>query len=248
MKQCFLKKTVLAISGVLLAQPALAGSLAPAITEAPIVAAQATSAPDWSGAYAGGTVGFLSGSSIYCRDEFQESCDANPNNLILPEPAPEGNLLGLTAGYNWRRGNIVYGVEADISKSSAEGSSEGALNFNCVGDCQTDILAAATLRGRVGFATGQWLPYATAGIGAMDVEVGFPDYDADSVTSEIIVVPVAGLGVEYMMNSGLSLKAEALYFFEHDDLVATPEGTCADPCGAAHIDATVVRFGVNYHF
>ncbi|MCG3267514.1 outer membrane protein [Yoonia sp. I 8.24] len=248
MKLQLLKNSLLAGASVLLVQPASAGSLAEPIAETAIVAPQAAAVTDWSGAYAGGTLGGVSGSSLFCQEGYEETCEDNPNDFDQPTPAPEGAIFGLTAGYNWQRGNIVYGVEADISKASAEGDTGDTDDFGCGEECQTDILAAATLRGRLGYATGQWLPYVTAGVGALEVEVGFPIYDPATLNTARVTTPVAGLGVEYMMNSGLSLKAEALYFFESDELVEAATDPCGDPCGATKIDATVVRFGVNYHF
>ncbi|SFR37325.1 outer membrane immunogenic protein [Yoonia tamlensis] len=249
MKLQLLKNSLLAGASVLLVQPAFAGSLAEPIVETAVVAPQAAAVTDWSGAYAGGTLGGVSGSSLFCEDGYDDTCEGNPSDRDLPMPAPEGTIFGLTAGYNWQRGNLVYGVEADISKASAEGGAESTIDYGCgIGECRTDILAAATLRGRVGYATGQWLPYATAGVGALEVEVGFPEFDPATMNTARVTTPVAGLGVEYMMNSGLSLKAEALYFFESEELVEAANDPCGDPCGATAIDATIVRFGVNYHF
>ncbi|MBW6416796.1 outer membrane protein [Celeribacter sp. PS-C1] len=243
-----LKSNALLIAaGLLSAQTAFAGSLAPAIEDS-AVEVVTPSAVDWSGFYAGATAGYLSGSSLFCQEGASETCEGNPQDFDLPEPEPEGNVFGLTGGYNWQNGPLVYGVEADISKANADGSAPDSSGYGCGGNCQTDILAIATLRGRVGYALDKWLPYATAGVGAMQVEVGFPDYDPATLNKDIIVTPVIGLGVEYMASEKISLKLEALHFFEKEELVPADNDPCGAPCGPTDIEASVLRFGVNYHF
>ncbi|WP_226549941.1 outer membrane protein [Celeribacter naphthalenivorans] len=206
-------------------------------------------AVDWSGFYLGATAGYVAGTSTYCSMNFVDSCDGNASNIPLPEPQPEGGVFGLTGGYAWQSGHLVYGFEADISQAYADGSAEDTAYFGCgSNDCQTDILAMATLRGRVGYAHDKWLPYATAGVGAMQVEVGLPNIDPASRSKDIIVSPVIGLGVEYMATENISLKFEVLHIFTNDDLVEVGNGLCSSACGATDIEANLLRFGVNYHF
>ena len=82
----------------------------------------------------------------------------------------EGLMGGLQAGYNVLVNNsIIWGVETDISGIAARPS--GTCSFNGLLDCEINLGPTATLRGRLGFATGNWLVYVTGGVAATHYEV-----------------------------------------------------------------------------
>ncbi|NJM35942.1 MAG: porin family protein [Rhodomicrobium sp.] len=103
-------------------------------------------------------------------------------------------LGGGHIGYNWQGpSNIVLGIEGDVSFLD-------------------DVEYLATIRGRLGYAFGPTLVYATAG-GAF---IGFDDDDVfgdDSGSGW-----VAGGGIEYKFKDNWSVGAEGLYYgFEAED-------------------------------
>ncbi len=103
-------------------------------------------------------------------------------------------IAGGHLGYNWQTSrNVVLGVETD-------------LNF------LDDVDYLATIRGRLGYAFGPTLLYATAGAAF----IGFEDdglFGDDSDTGWVV-----GGGVEYKLRDNWSLGAEGLYYsFEGDD-------------------------------
>src|SRR5579872_3151524 len=59
-------------------------------------------ASSWAGPYLGGTVGYQWG-----------DVDHNPTK-------PSGIAGGIEAGYNWQRGQFVFGAETDIQLSGAD--------------------------------------------------------------------------------------------------------------------------------
>ena len=92
----------------------------------------------------------------------------------------DGVLVGGTAGYNFQSGPIVLGIEGDLDATWANPAAPGL----------------GTIRGRIGYAFDQFLPYFTA---------GWADGDDDSSGSAI------GGGVEYRVLPTVSIKAEYLH-------------------------------------
>lgn len=121
-----------------------------------------------------------------------------------------GPLASGIVGWNASSGNVVYGVEADLSFGDIQGSAACA---NPTWSCDAKIQSLGTLRGRIGVAQNDTLIYATAGAAAGRVElktidgVGneFPD-------SQTATGWVAGVGIEGQMGSSAwRYRAEYLY-------------------------------------
>jgi high affinity Mn2+ porin len=138
----------------------------------------ASVAPDWTGFYAGGHLGYAGGSSSWSTapnlsgsfDAFQ-SFDAFKGTGSYFE--------GVQAGYNYMLPNrVVLGVEADASFASHQnaagisigGASTFASSPNGPESYSETALSFGTLRGRLGYApnyflgTSHWLLYATGGL------------------------------------------------------------------------------------
>jgi outer membrane immunogenic protein len=92
----------------------------------------------------------------------------------------DGVLIGGTLGYNFQTGPMVFGIEGDLDATWAN-IAEPTLG---------------TLRGRIGYSFGQFMPYFTA---------GWADGDHGSSGSAI------GGGVEFHIMPAVSLKAEYLH-------------------------------------
>jgi high affinity Mn2+ porin len=135
----------------------------------------ANSAHNWNGFYAGARVGYAWGSS-----NWKESSSGAPNSsgsLNLFQPLNVFNdtgsfSQGLQAGYNYMLpSRIVIGAEADVTfpgfpdsagisiggRSNLSSPTFGAETFS------ETVLTSGTVRGRVGYAPGSWLFYATGG-------------------------------------------------------------------------------------
>jgi len=124
---------------------------------------------DWSGFYAGGHIGYAWGASDW-------STPGNTGALNLSQPvdvfAETGSFFeGFHAGYNYMLPNrIVVGVEADTTFPAFRNlnglSIGGSTTFfsPIAGALETyseTMLASGTVRGRIGYAPGNWLFYAT---------------------------------------------------------------------------------------
>lgn len=183
---------------------------------------------------------------------------------------------GIQAGYNVQNGGLVFGVEGDIGSFGLKVSGSGSANYAVsyfpsttasrftVG---TEVEAAwlATLRGRLGFTTGNVLLYITGGLALSDVKVsntfsdnrasgGFAGATGASSSSKVRTGFVVGGGAEWAMNRNWTLKGEYLYV-DLGSATTTAQITHRGFTGytnglstKADIDAHIGRVGVNYKF
>ncbi len=140
------------------------------VTKAPPPSSNAPLVHDWSGYYAGGHLGYAWGSSNWTAPGASGSLDlAQPVDTF----AETGSFFeGLQAGYNYMLPNrVLIGAEIDASfpafQNLAGISIGGISNFTPptlgpVSYSET-VLSSGTVRGRIGYATGNWLFYATGG-------------------------------------------------------------------------------------
>jgi high affinity Mn2+ porin len=125
---------------------------------------------NWTGFYAGGHLGYAWGSSNWTGPGVSGSLDlAQPVDSF----SETGSFVeGLQAGYNYMLPNrVVIGAEIDASFPSFQNlagiSIGGISNFTSptlgpVSYSET-VLSSGTVRGRIGYAPGSWLFYATGG-------------------------------------------------------------------------------------
>jgi outer membrane immunogenic protein len=147
----------------------------------------------------------------------------------------DGGVVGGQIGYNWQKGQLVYGVEADASWSDISETRHFrvcATDFDCIeARASASIDWMLTVRGRIGYLFQPGLlAYATAGFGHVSASAsasvsGFGLTDRISV-SDSDTDFVFGVGVEYRFGPTTTLRVEYLGF---DD---------------ANID--IVRAGVNF--
>ena len=125
---------------------------------------------NWTGFYAGGHLGYAWGSSNWTGAGVSGS-------LNLAQPVDTFNeagsfFEGLQAGYNYMLPNrVVIGAEIDASfpafQNLAGISTGGISNFTSptlgAASYSETVLSSGTVRGRIGYAPGSWLFYATGG-------------------------------------------------------------------------------------
>ena len=138
----------------------------------------------WAGFYAGIHAGSNFGDELELKDGDPETFD---NDSAF--------LAGVHVGYNWQKSpSWVFGVEAAYS----------LLNDEIDGYDITDYLAS--VRGRIGYATGSSLLYGTGG-------VAFLGYSDDvGADDDLAVGFVVGGGLEHKLSSNLSVGVESLYY------------------------------------
>jgi outer membrane immunogenic protein len=152
---------------------------------------------------------------------------------------------GVHLGYNYQIDHTVIGIEGDVS--FADG---------------VDYLG--TLRGRLGYARGDMLLYATAGVafaglndGNLNFTLGHNSFSLEDEDDRRIGFVVGG-GVEYKLRSNLSLGLEGLYYAFSDesteytsDWAYGCKGMCKKKYSVSEDednDLWTVRARLTYHF
>lgn len=113
---------------------------------------------NWNGLYLGGNVGGGIGRS--------RSTIADPlgNPAAQFNLAPNGFIGGGQIGYNWQAGSVVLGFETDFQGSTLQ---DNKTCFGCVPGASLDFNSKlqwfGTVRGRLGYAVGNSMFYATGG-------------------------------------------------------------------------------------
>ncbi len=183
--------------------------------------APAPSASDWTGFYMGASSGNLTSTGIPCAEgAVGYDCNPVPTLPNLPQFTPEGRFQGATVGYDWQRGNLVFGVAGDVMNGSAFDTEFTSGGFGCSTRCEMEVTRTVMLRGRIGFAPiDSLMAYATAGVAyttaTADVIGLAPPPGEGTFTNNII-----GFGGEYRLNDHLSLGMEYLRLLETDDKIS----------------------------
>lgn len=186
----------------------------------------------FAGFYAGGHFGYTDANAAFDTSGY--------------EPNDEGPMGGLQAGFNVLNGNLIWGVETDIFASGA--NPDNPCSFNTALNCEIDLGLAATLRGRLGYVTGNWMVYVTGGVAATRYEVdsttmadGTQVDDADGGVFGWTV----GAGVERMIGDMVGVKLEYRYMrFDNADF----DPFLGDGSDDIDFDLHTIMAGVNFHF
>lgn len=187
---------------------------------------------DWSGFYIGAQAGYGWGESKHFWDFGPEET----NNYTI-----DGFVGGGTFGYNFQIDQIVLGAEADISYADIDGSGDTSGGWGCGSGCYTEVKWYGTVRGRLGFAFDNFLPYVTGGYAFGKAGAGFEDDNDNNGTDTIDGYTVGG-GLEYGVTENISLKAEYLYVDLGDFVFQKDEDWKSEA------KFNVVRGGVNWRF
>jgi outer membrane immunogenic protein len=152
----------------------------------------------------------------------------------------DGWFAGGQLGYNFQfANNVVVGLEGDLQWSDMSGSTAGPI----VGSTITqDLNWFGTVRGRIGYAFGAWLPYVTG---------GFAYGEGDRTTtlggglseSKMHIGYTLGAGVEVGITPNWTGKLEYQYLDFGSETYSSIPGT-----PSVDMDAHTVRVGLNYKF
>ena len=180
---------------------------------------------DWSGQYFG-----LQGGGAWGDNHVDVGGAGTDTNDL------DGGFGGWTSGYNWQNGQWVWGIESDTSFADISGSF-------CTGGCFGEVNWFSTIRGRIGYATGMFLFYGTAGLAYGEVESGvngLAGAQGDDINAGLAI----GGGVEIAFDENWSAKIEYL----HIDLGDNSTPFMAQPLVTDFDDINIVRVGVNRKF
>ncbi len=115
---------------------------------------------NWSGFYLGVSFGGSFGSQEATASRVTTGADVASGSVDM-----NGAVVGDTIGFNMQTGQLVYGIEADFQGSWQNGS--GSFNVAAAPASTVSYTARlryfGTVRGRIGYAFNQLLPYVTGG-------------------------------------------------------------------------------------
>ena len=194
---------------------------------------------DWTGFYIGLNAGYNFGHSdaSYTAPELSAfSIDSNPS----------GWSGGLQLGANYQLKNrLVFGIEAEASLVDAsdtiyDSMSDAHRHPNNTIKTSSDY--AGTVRARLGYAAGRFLPYLTAGVAGANAKVSATDGPLSE--SAFLVGWTVGGGIEYALNKNWSVRAEYL----HVDLGQHTWFAGEFWQSSSTSTSETIRFGVNYKF
>lgn len=224
---------------------------------------------NWTGFYAGLNAGGVWGNSDVTYTFSTFGFSGGPGAALLASNTTGNeNTSGFTGGgqigYNYQTGAIVWGIEADIEYTGLKKTRNVAVDLAPIGaPGVTDTFSQsmesnwlATVRGRLGYATGPWLFYATGGLAIAEVKYSdfafFPATNSINAasSSETKTGWTVGGGAEWMFAPRWSAKAEYLYV----DLGSRTYSSINSLINTATITydrkltENIARLGVNYKF
>ncbi len=219
--------TTLGFAGALF----LAPDLAEATDLTPIAPVQTfvEAPPTWQGFYLGGNLG-----AAFDPNNFSITDQSTGQDLSLRFSNSTEFIGGVHGGYNWQPGSLLLGIEGDIAFAS-------------------DIDYLASVRGRVGWATPNWLFYGTAGVAFIDTNTNVTVVSATNGPFGFSVGNtdtgfVGGGGIEYKVGENLSLGVEGLYYGFGSDTQNLVTGANEPFVLKDDLDFSVVRGRLTYHF
>jgi high affinity Mn2+ porin len=241
---------------------ALSGALAPALAaDMPLKAPAASSPFDWTGFYVGGHFGYAAGTSNWTETPVGTPGPSVSGSLDLFQPfnaftGTGSYFAGLQAGYNRMLPNrVVLGVEGDVSFPSSpnlDGISIGGASTFVTPTLGPEtysetVLHFGTLRGRIGYAPGSWLFYATAGFAWTYDSLSLTQLANGTMESAFHwrLGWAAGVGVEAPVAPHWTMKVEYLFTDYGTSGVTFP---AASQQFVSDFALHQVRVGLNYRF
>jgi outer membrane immunogenic protein len=242
-------------------------------------------APLWSGWYVGANLGGTWGDTSHHLTATPGAgavvippADASQISLIGSSNSnPGGFTAGGEGGYNWmfkyQDGGtainyVLVGLETDFDyldlKQSRSGTFQSALMVNPAPSTPVTATVSQgtktewiwTVRPRLGYATGSWLFYATAGLALSDIKLTtsyadtFSPANVGSASKTSTEAGwTAGAGIGYAISPTWSLKAEYLYAsFGSVSQTAVISNGYGSITSSTDAKANIARVGVDYRF
>ena len=222
---------------------------------------QSTPAYDWSGFYLGAHIGYAGGASNWTATPTGVAGAVQSGSFGVFQAfdafAATGSYFGgVQAGYDYMLPNrVVIGVKTDVSfpafPNNAGISIGGAsmLLSPTLGPERyaETMLASGTVRGRIGYAAGDWLFYATGGFAWAYDEVSLMP-QATGITETHLrgrLGGAAGAGIEMPVAPHWTASVEYLFTaFGKTGVTFASTGQRFD----ADLAVQELRAGLNYHF
>ncbi|BBF93307.1 outer membrane protein [Blastochloris tepida] len=218
----------------LLASTALVGTASAAdLARKSVVSAPVVMAPNWTGFYVGGFIGYGWGSNDWSLVDNWNNWGGLSNDF-------DGFLGGAQIGYDYQFNNMVIGIQADITGASLEDKSWYLDEYY-----NNEASWIATVTGRLGFVADRALFYIKGGAAWADHDSSWSwigDYYSSSGTRSGWTV---GAGIEYAFAPNWTMFLEYDYYDFGDKNYYFP---ALDTTVKVDTDVSAVKIGVNYRF
>ena len=214
---------------------AASAAAADAVTELPVA-----STYNWTGVYAGVQAAYIwgDGTQTYANGDYSA-------------PKPSGFLGGAYLGVNYQlSNNVVIGLEGDWAWTDAKDTSlyfhSNSAPYGSNYQSALDVDWTAGLRGRIGYATGRWLPYVAGGLAV--ARVNYVGYDSGAVfdpgAAKTLAGWTIGAGAEYAFTDNLIGRAE----YRYSDFGSADFSNSYAPSEKVGLTSSDVRIGFAYKF
>ena len=204
------KMIALSTVGVLATSTAFAGGIIAAPVEPVIMAPAPVVTSDWTGGYAGLSLGY--GGIDAEGDDFLEGTDSDEDDTFNIDMDGDGVVGGAFAGYQRDFGTFVLGAEADLNAANVDFDEDNFfgddVNIDLDDDGNIDNGGASfdsihRLKLRAGYDAGDALIYGVAGPAYASAEIFGDDYSDTGY--------VVGAGVDYKVRPDITVGGEILY-------------------------------------
>lgn len=194
-------KTLLATVAAATFAATIAQASGPVVTPyQPPVMVPVQTAFDWSGAYA--ALGLTYG-----------RMNMDTNGVLPSYPAATGIGVGGIGGYNWQRGNMVYGAEIALDYSRRSGTNDCGIGGQT---CNSYVGGQASIRGRFGYAMDTSLMFMTVGY-ATDGRSVITTLGNDTAR---FTGPMLGFGYEQAVGGGpWSVRGDLEHYFYGSEML-----------------------------
>jgi opacity protein-like surface antigen len=183
---------------------------APAMyTKAPVLKAPAmVQVYNWTGFYIGGSVGVLNGETDI---DFPFSFTANPKFA--------GALGGIQAGYDYQAGKWVFGVEANINATNANGGKGCITSFVETCEVHKNWIGTATVRAGYAFWN-RAIAYVRGGVAFTDTRMSlvcndngpFAGFACPGSDTQSRVGWTIGYGTEFALTQHWTVRGETNFY------------------------------------
>jgi outer membrane immunogenic protein len=194
----------------------------------------------WAGAYIGVQAGHRWGRSDYAVTPSSPTLPVFPMDMT-------GGAVGPYAGYNLQSGPLVAGIEADFAKTWLR--SPSVLNTFDDSIVKSEIDWTASVRGRLGYAFGNVMPYIAGGVTFAGVNFPYVLF-GEEVTRDNQKTRIgwtAGAGLEYAFLSNLIFRSEYRYTDLGEEFKVPRVGTSFHPTNTS-VTNHEIRAGVALKF
>jgi outer membrane immunogenic protein len=207
---------------------------------------------DWSGFYAGGSLGAAFTNAESTEIIFPDSLEFFQSlNYDQSETSVTG---GVHAGWQRQWGKLVAGAEIGFSLLQFDTTKESPLLSEFVGivnlQRSVELRDIFTLTGRLGYAEERWLAYAKGGLATAEVDVSYRETITGATTSSSgrEVGWTAGLGIDYALTQNWVLGIEYNYLHFRTDIQPPPIAFPPTQTGDVDVDTQTLVVRLNYRF